>query len=104
MASSHAMTTAMSKSVGVMKTANKAMNINKLQSTMMNFEKESAMMDMKEEMMNDAVDGVMEGSDDELEGEEIMNQVLDEIGIGIATSVSLSLRVALIFVGICCTY
>ncbi len=40
------------------------------------------MMDMKEEMMNDAMDNAMEDNDEE-EEEMIVNQVLDEIGIGI---------------------
>ena len=46
-------------------------------------------MDMKEEMMNDAIDDVMEGEeDDEEETNGILNQVLDEIGISLDQSVS----------------
>lgn len=49
------------------------------------FEKESATMDMKEEMMSDAVDDVMddEVEDEEAEGDKILREVLDEIGIGL---------------------
>ncbi|CAO3623899.1 unnamed protein product [Mucor hiemalis] len=48
---------------------------------MMEFEKESEMMDMKDEMMGDAIDDAMEEEDDEEESDEIVNKVLDEIGI-----------------------
>ncbi|CAJ0843722.1 9234_t:CDS:2 [Entrophospora sp. SA101] len=48
---------------------------------MMEFEKESEMMDMKEEVMNDVIDDTMAEEDDEEETEMIVNQVLDEIGI-----------------------
>jgi charged multivesicular body protein 2A len=50
---------------------------------MMDFERESEMMDMKQEMMNDTIDDAMEGEDDEEETDAIVNQVLDEIGIGL---------------------
>jgi charged multivesicular body protein 2A len=55
---------------------------------MSDFERESEMMDMKDEMMNDVIDDVMEGEDDEEESEQIVNQVLDEIGISLNQSVS----------------
>ncbi|KAJ9107942.1 hypothetical protein QFC19_002685 [Naganishia cerealis] len=49
------------------------------------FEKESATMDMKEEMMSDAVDDVMddeaEGEGEEEEGDKVLREVLDEIGV-----------------------
>jgi len=53
---------------------------------MNDFERESATMDMKEEMMNDAVDDVMDDDleDEEEEGDKILKQVLDEIGVGIS--------------------
>jgi len=42
-------------------------------------------MDMKEEMMSDAVDDVMddEVEDEEVEGDKILKEVLDEIGISL---------------------
>ena len=46
---------------------NRGLNLPSIQRIMAEFEKESATMDMKEEMMSDAVDDVM---DDELEDEE----------------------------------
>lgn len=53
------------------------------------FEKESAMMDMKEEMMSEAVDEVMddEALDEEEEGDKILKEVLDEIGVGLSQEV-----------------
>lgn len=68
---------------------NRGLNLPQIQRIMNEFEKESATMDMKEEMMSDAVDDVM---DDELEDEEeesdkFLRQVLDEIGVDIAQQV-----------------
>ena len=66
---------------------NKQINLPGIQKIMMDFERESEMMDMKEEMMNDAIDDVMEEEDDEAESDQIVNQVLDEIGINLDQSV-----------------
>lgn len=46
----------------------------------MDFEKESELMDMKDEMMCDAIDDAMEEEDDKEENEEIVSKVLDDIG------------------------
>ena len=49
-------------------------------------------MDMKEEMMSDAVDDVMDGEgeeEEEVEGDRILKEVLDEIGISVGQQVSL---------------
>jgi len=48
------------------------------------------MMDMKEEMMSDAVDDVMEddAEDEEEEGDKILREVLDEIGVNLSQQVS----------------
>jgi len=70
-----------------MKSLNKKFNLPEIQKIMMEFEKESGMMDMKEEMMNDAIDDAMEDADDEEETEEIVNKVLEEIGINLDTQV-----------------
>ena len=62
---------------------NKGLNLPAIQRIMNEFERESAAMDMKEELMSEAVDGVMEdeGEDEEEEGDKILQQVLEEIGI-----------------------
>jgi charged multivesicular body protein 2A len=54
---------------------------------MNDFEKESSMMDMKEEMMSEAVDDVMDEEDEEEEGDTILKQVLDEIGVDLSQQV-----------------
>merc|ERR1719228_2520044 len=64
-----------------MKGVTKAMmNMNR-QMKLPEFEKQSEMMDMKEEMMNDVIDDAMGDEDDEEESDAIVNQVLDELGL-----------------------
>lgn len=69
---------------------NRGLNLPQIQRIMNEFEKESSTMDMKEEMMSDAVDDVMDDEleDEEAEGDKILKEVLDEIGIGLAQEVS----------------
>lgn len=69
---------------------NRGLNLPQIQRIMNEFEKESATMDMKEEMMSDAVDDVMddEALDEEEEGDKLLKEVLDEIGIGLSQEVS----------------
>jgi charged multivesicular body protein 2A len=64
-----------------MRGMNKNINMPEITKIMMEFEKESEMMNMKEDMMNDAIDDVVDEEDDEAESDAIVNQVLDEIGI-----------------------
>uniref|UniRef100_UPI00397FEC43 Snf7 family protein n=1 Tax=Salmonella sp. s54925 TaxID=3159674 RepID=UPI00397FEC43 len=52
-----------------------------IQKIMMDFEKQSEIMDMKEEMMNDALDDALGDEDDEDESDQIVTQVLDELGL-----------------------
>lgn len=54
----------------------------------MEFEKENDIMDQRQEMMDDAIDDVT-GLEDEEEGEEVVKEVLDEIGIDLSQAVSL---------------
>lgn len=72
-----------------MASMNRGLNLPQIQRIMNEFEKESATMDMKEEMMSDAVDDVMddEAQDEEEEGDKILKEVLDEIGIGLSQEV-----------------
>lgn len=71
---------------------NRSLNLPQIQRIMNEFEKESQTMDMKEEMMGDAVDDVMddeaEGEGEEEEGDKILKEVLDEIGINTSQMVS----------------
>jgi charged multivesicular body protein 2A len=72
-----------------MASMNRGLNLPAIQRIMTEFERESSMMDMKEEMMSDAVDDVMEDEeeDEEEEGDKILKEVLDEIGVGLSQQV-----------------
>jgi hypothetical protein len=63
-----------------------------IQKIMNDFERESSTMDMKEEMMSDAVDDAMEqedeGEGEEVESDKILKEVLDEIGMNMNDAVS----------------
>eukprot|EP00842_Homolaphlyctis_polyrhiza_P002272 jgi/Hompol1/3045/HPOL_003095-RA len=80
---------AMATTTGIMKAANQQMDPVKMQATLQEFHKETMMADMTDEMLNDALDGIMDESGDEEESQDIMNQVLDEIGITISHNVGL---------------
>lgn len=75
---------------------NRGLNLPAIQKIMNEFEKESSMMDMKEDMMSEAVDEVMdEEEDEEEEGDKILKEVLDEIGVDLQDRVRiLSIHVA----------
>ena len=62
------------------------MNLPALQRIAMEFEKENDIMDQRQEMMDDAIDDVT-GLEDEEEGEEVVKEVLDEIGIDLGQAV-----------------
>lgn len=66
---------------------NRSMNLPALQRIAMEFERENEMMDQRQEMMDDAVDDAM-GVDDEAEGDEVVEQVLEEIGVDLRQAVS----------------
>uniref|UniRef100_A0A3Q3EYS3 Charged multivesicular body protein 2A n=1 Tax=Labrus bergylta TaxID=56723 RepID=A0A3Q3EYS3_9LABR len=59
-----------------------------IQKIMMEFERQSEIMDMKEEMMNDAIDDAMGDEDDEDESDAIVSQVLDELGLNLSDELS----------------
>ncbi|XP_068428867.1 charged multivesicular body protein 2Ba [Clinocottus analis] len=75
---------AMATSAKTMQAVNKKMDPQKTLKTMQDFQKENMKMDMTEEMMNDTFDEIFDGSGDEEESQDIVNQVLDEIGIEIS--------------------
>ncbi|EFE42511.1 hypothetical protein TRV_02750, partial [Trichophyton verrucosum HKI 0517] len=66
---------------------NKQMNLPALQRIAMEFERENEIMDQRQEMMDDAVDEAT-GLDDEEEGEEIVKEVLDEIGVDLGQALT----------------
>merc|ERR1712179_177895 len=69
------------KSQKAMQTMNKQMKLPEIQKIMMEFEKQTEIMDMKEEMMSDVIDDAMGDEDDEEESDAIVTQVLDELGL-----------------------
>merc|ERR1719376_1577236 len=79
--SQDAMANAMKGVTKAMGRMNKQMSLPQMQKVMMEFQKQSEMMDMKQEIMEDTMDDAMEGEDDEEESEKIVAQVLGELGL-----------------------
>ena len=84
--SNEQMMQSMKGATGLLKSMNKGMNLPALQKIMMDFQRESDMMEFREDMMSDAIDDV-NGLEDEEESDEVVNQVLDEIGVEMEGSV-----------------
>lgn len=66
------------------------MNLPQIQRILQEFERESSMMDMKEEMMGESIDDAMEddvGETEEEEGDRILDEVLAEIGVSVGQQV-----------------
>merc|ERR1719187_2028894 len=79
--SQNSMAMAMKDVTKAMMNMNKQMKLPEIQKIMQEFEKQSEIMDMKEEMMSDAIDDAMGDDDDEEESDAIVTQVLDELGL-----------------------
>merc|ERR1719449_333476 len=79
--SQNSMAQAMKGVTKAMMSMNKQMKLPEIQKIMQEFEKQSEIMDMKEEMMSDVIDDALEGEDDEEESDAIVTQVLDELGL-----------------------
>lgn len=69
---------------------NRLMNLPQLSRIAQEFQKESDMMDQKQEFMDDAIDDAMaldeDGLGEDEQADEILNQVLDEIGVDLNTT------------------
>src|ERR1700733_10014983 len=74
---------------------NRQMNLPALQRIAMEFERENDIMDQRQEMMDDAIDDVT-GLEDEEEEEDVVNQVMDELGVDLHAVVSLSFASSII--------
>lgn len=68
---------------------NRQMNLPALQRIAMEFERENDVMDQRQEMMDDAIDEATGMEGEEEEGEDIVKEVLDEIGVDLNQSVGL---------------
>ncbi|XP_042905753.1 charged multivesicular body protein 2a [Parasteatoda tepidariorum] len=79
--SQNAMATAMKGVTRAMQNMNKQLNLPQIQKIMQEFEKQSEIMDMKEEMINDTIDDAMGEDEDEEESDAIVAQVFDELGL-----------------------
>lgn len=64
---------------------NKTMNIPALQRIMAEFEKQNEVMDMKQEMMDDAIDDVIGDADEDEETELEVTKVMDELGLSVSS-------------------
>ncbi len=72
------MAEAMKGATRAMGTMNRSMNLPQIQRIMRDFEKESATMDMKDEMMGEAVDEAMDDEDEGVGEEEESDNILKE--------------------------
>uniref|UniRef100_A0A6T8P7B5 Uncharacterized protein n=1 Tax=Hemiselmis andersenii TaxID=464988 RepID=A0A6T8P7B5_HEMAN len=79
--STQAMTDAMKGAARAMKSMNSAVDVKSMAKILGEFEKESALMDDKQEMMDDAIDDAFEAEDEEGAINDVVGQVLAEIGI-----------------------
>lgn len=66
---------------------NRQMNLPALQRIAMEFERENDVMDQRQEMMDDAIDEATGMEGEEEEGEDIVKEVLDEIGVDLTQAV-----------------
>merc|ERR1719385_578366 len=81
--SQNSMAQAMKGVTKAMMSMNRQMKLPEIQKIMQEFENQSEIMDMKEEMMNDVIDDAMGDDDEEEESDAIVNQVLDDNGIAL---------------------
>lgn len=79
--SQNAMAGAMKGVTKALQNMNRQMNLPQIQRIMHEFEKQSDIMDMKEEMMSEAIDDVMGEEEDEDESDVVVTQILDELGV-----------------------
>ena len=85
----------MASAAKVMEQVGIAHNPQKVAQSMQQFQKENAKMDMASEMMDDVLDDVFDSAEGEEETDELVGQVLDEIGIDTAAQLGSAPRKAL---------
>jgi charged multivesicular body protein 2A len=78
---------AMKGATAVLGSMNRSIKLPELQRIAAEFERENDIMDQRQEMMDDSIDEVT-GLEDEAEGDEIVDQVLEEIGVDLKNAVS----------------
>lgn len=95
MKSQQALAKGMANLTRSMKVMNKQCNLQSIQKMMMEYERQSELLGSKQEIMDDVMDDVLATEDEEMKTEELIDQVLDEIGVSIiseAGSVSLNAK------------
>lgn len=88
MTSNIALTDAMATTSKTMGDMNKVMNPEAMGKNLRDFQAANMRMEMTDEMINDTMDDILAGSDDEEASDKIVSQVLDEIGIDFSNKVS----------------
>ncbi|CAG0891881.1 unnamed protein product [Darwinula stevensoni] len=86
--SQNAMAQAMKGVTKAMQNMNRQLKLPQIQQIMQEFEKQSEIMDMKEELLNDTIDDAMGDEDDEEESDAIVSQILDELGLQLTDQLS----------------
>lgn len=86
--SQNTMAQAMRGVTRAMATMNRQLNMPQIQKILQEFEKQSEIMDMKEEMMSDSIDEAMAADDDEEESDQVVSQILDELGLQLNDTLS----------------
>merc|ERR1712100_7694 len=90
-------TTALSmrQAATAMSRMNQISSINEIQESLQNFAMASEKMEVSQEMIEDSLSMAFDDSDQEDEADEIVSQVLDEIGISMASSMAVAPSTAL---------
>ncbi|XP_053212044.1 charged multivesicular body protein 2a-like [Panonychus citri] len=86
--SQNSMAVAMKGVTKALMSMNRQMNLPQIQKIMAEFEKQTEIMDMKEEMMSEVMDDALGEDDYEEESNTIVKQVLDELGIQVNEQLS----------------
>lgn len=86
--SQNSMAMAMKGVTRALQSMNRQMNLPQIQRIMQEFEKQSDMMDMKEDMMNEVIDDAMGDEEEEEETDAVVKQVLDELGVQLNNQLS----------------
>ncbi|KAM4880998.1 charged multivesicular body protein 2a-like [Sylvia borin] len=83
--SNSAMASAMRGVTRAMATMNRQLKLPQIQRILLEFQKQSELMDMKEELMNDAIDDALGDEDESItpRSDAVVSQVLDELGLNL---------------------
>lgn len=81
MRTNESMANAMGNVVKIMGRMNQTMNLPAMQNVMMQFEMEHGKMEMTQEIMDDALGDTLASADEEADTDDVINQVMDELGL-----------------------